>query len=41
MNIKIYSYDSSYFNYHATIINQLFNHHFGRFYRKIDVLWKC
>ena len=29
----MYRYDSSLFNYHATIINQLFNYHFGRFTR--------
>ena len=33
LNIMIYRYDSFLFNYHATIINQLFNYHFGRFTR--------
>ena len=33
LNIILYRYDSSLFNYHATIINQLFNYHFGRFTR--------
>ena len=33
LNIMIYRYDSFLFNYHATIINQLFNHHFSRFTR--------
>ena len=28
LNIMIYRYDSFLFNYHATIINQLFNHHY-------------
>ena len=34
LNIMIYRYDSFLFNYHATIINQLFNHHFSRFTQK-------
>ena len=33
LNIMIYRYDSFLFNYHSTIINQLFNHHFSRFTR--------
>ena len=44
LNIMIYRYDSFLFNYHATIINQLFNHHFSRFTRnrytpKVHVRW--
>ena len=31
LNIITYKHDGSLFNYHATIINQLFNHHFSRF----------
>lgn len=33
LNIITYRYDSSLFNYHLTIINQLFNHHLSRFIR--------
>ena len=33
LNIITYRHDSFLFNYHATIINQLFNHHFSRFTR--------
>ena len=33
LNIMTCRYDSSLFNYHSTIINQLFNHHFSRFTR--------
>ena len=33
LNIITYRHDSFLFNYHATIINQLFNYHFGRFTR--------
>ena len=33
LNIILYRYDSFLFNYHSTIINQLFNYHFGRFTR--------
>ena len=31
LNIITYRHDSFLFNYHATIINQQFNHHFSRF----------
>ena len=31
LNIITYKHDGSLFNYHATIINHLFNHHFSRF----------
>ena len=34
LNIITYRHDSFLFNYHATIINQLFNYHFSRFYPK-------
>ena len=33
LNIITYRHDSFLFNYHATIINQPFNHHFSRFTR--------
>ena len=33
LNIITCRYDSFLFNYHATIINQQFNHHFSRFTR--------
>ena len=33
LNIITYRHDSFLFNYHATIINQQFNHHFSRFTR--------
>ena len=33
LNIITYRHDSFLFNYHATIINQLFNYHFGCFTR--------
>ena len=33
LNIITYRHDSFLFNYHATIINQLFNYHFSRFTR--------
>ena len=35
LNIITYRHDSFLFNYHATIINQQFNHHFSRFTREI------
>ena len=34
LNIIIYIYDSYYFNYHSTIMNTSFNHHFLLFHRK-------
>ena len=40
LNIITYRHDSFLFNYHVTIINQLFNHHFSRFTRT-DTLQKC
>ena len=33
LNFIMCSNDSFLFNYHSTIINQLFNHHFSRFTR--------
>ena len=40
LNIMIYRYDSFLFNYHATIINQLFNHHLAVL-PETDTLQKC
>ena len=37
LNIMIYRYDSFLFNYHATIINQLFNHHFSRYQGRLHL----
>ena len=37
LNIITYRHDSFLFNYHATIINQQFNHHFSRFQESISL----
>ena len=40
LNIITYRHDSFLFNYHATIINQLFNHHLAVL-PETDTLQKC